>query len=70
MPSINTGIFFELAKSIIFFTGKIVPVTFEICVKAIILVLSVICFLNSSISTSPFSFTEANLITAPFFFLI
>ena len=66
VPSINTGIFFSFARSTIFAIGKTAPVTFDICVIAIIFVLLVMSFLISSISTSPFSLTGANLITAPF----
>ena len=64
VPSIKTGIFFSFARSTIFVIGKIAPVTFEMCVIAIIFVLFVISFLISSISTSPFSLTWANYITA------
>ena len=66
MPSINTGIFFSFARSTIFVIGKIAPVTFDMCVIAIIFVLLDINFLIESISTSPSSLTGANLIIAPF----
>ena len=66
MPSIKTGIFFSFARSTIFVIGKIAPVTFDMCVIAIIYVLSVINFLIEFISTSPSSLTGANLIMAPF----
>ena len=66
MPSIKTGIFFSFARSTIFVIGKIAPVTFDMCVIAIIFVLSVINFLIELISISPSSLTGANLIIAPF----
>ena len=66
MPSIKTGIFFSFARSTIFVIGKIAPVTFDMCVIAIIFVLSVINFSIEFISTSPSSLTGANLIIAPF----
>ena len=66
MPSIKTGIFFSFARSTIFVIGKIAPVTFDMCVIAIIFVLSVINFLIEFISIAPSSLTGANLIIAPF----
>ena len=54
---------FKCGAGTIFYRQNCTRFTFEMCGNAIILVLLVICFLNSSTSISPLSSTEANLIT-------